>query len=102
MTAEKRGAAEMAFDDSGSLHETFTNHWFVLCDKQYVGSQKEISVICFEKEPINEWRAANDKLRIQRNSHDLVSVENIFGRQCSIGLFSQKWRWSNERCVNYV
>lgn len=96
MAMEKRGAAEVSFEDSGQLHDKFNDHWSELCDTRYIGLQNEILVICPKTKPINGWSTADDKLRHHRITHDRVIVENVFGRLCLYVLFSQNWRQSNE------
>lgn len=45
MATEKRDAAEMPIEESGELHDKFTNHWSVLYEKGYIGLQNKIRVI---------------------------------------------------------
>lgn len=65
---------------------------YILCDKGYIGLQNDLKVIWTKKKPINDWLSNSDKSRNQYILHVRVLLETIFGRLCSFGLFSQKWR----------
>lgn len=87
MATKKRGAAEITFEKSSELNNTFTNHRSVLRDKGHIGLQTEVLVICSKKKSISGWLTSSDKLCNRRVLHDVVIVECIFGRFCSFGYF---------------
>jgi len=82
-------------EDQGLLHEAYPNHWAVLLDKGYQGTQDVIRGIHpIRKKP--NARLSQADVTFNRNvSSDRIIVENYFGRLCSLWeICSRKYRWS--------
>lgn len=93
---------EKNYTDDEELNEKFSYYWQIQCDKEYIGSQEEMKVICPKKNSINGKLTLLDTTGNQKVSHDRVLVEIYFERLCTFGNFDLKVSGNEELYGQYI
>lgn len=74
--------------DDGDSYLKFRNHWEILADEGYSSLKEQIRIIISKKKRVSGLLNVADKNRKKSIFHERIIVENVFGRLCTVGLFS--------------